>query len=162
TPGDYTASIDWGDGTPGSPDVTPGLISGPDAGGTFTVTGSHTYHAAATFTAHVSVAEADNPATAATATSTVQADGVLTVAGTNGDATLVLNATNASSGSSTPNGDPSVDFAGVPSFTFLGWGGNDTFVLHNPAAGRFAPVNGTLFDGGGQPGDNLVQDGGGS
>jgi hypothetical protein len=35
---DYTASIDWGDGT-----ASTGAISGPDQNGLFTVTGSHAY-----------------------------------------------------------------------------------------------------------------------
>jgi len=35
---DYSASINWGDGT-----TSAGTISGPDASGVFTVTGSHTY-----------------------------------------------------------------------------------------------------------------------
>jgi hypothetical protein len=35
---DYTASIDWGDGT-----TSTGTISGPDQNGVFTVTGSHAY-----------------------------------------------------------------------------------------------------------------------
>ncbi|HEX7378149.1 MAG TPA: hypothetical protein VF278_13610, partial [Pirellulales bacterium] len=36
---DYAASIQWGDGTSASA----GTVSGPDAGGVFTVTGSHVY-----------------------------------------------------------------------------------------------------------------------
>jgi hypothetical protein len=47
-PGDFTASIDWGDGTP----ISAGTISG--GGGRFTVTGSHTYASAGTFSARVS------------------------------------------------------------------------------------------------------------
>jgi hypothetical protein len=35
---DYSASVDWGDGT-----VNAGTISGPNGSGVFTVTGSHTY-----------------------------------------------------------------------------------------------------------------------
>src|SRR5262249_8440059 len=36
TPSDFTATIDWGDGT-----ITPGTVTG--GGGFFTVTGTHTY-----------------------------------------------------------------------------------------------------------------------
>jgi hypothetical protein len=36
--GEFTAAIDWGDGT-----TSPGTISGPDQNGVFTVSGSHTY-----------------------------------------------------------------------------------------------------------------------
>jgi ELWxxDGT repeat protein len=39
TASSYTATINWGDGT----STSPGSISGPDASGLFTVTGSHTY-----------------------------------------------------------------------------------------------------------------------
>ena len=41
--GDYTATIDWGDGT----DTTSGIIAAGTDPGTFTVTGSHTYDAPA-------------------------------------------------------------------------------------------------------------------
>src|SRR5262249_44128188 len=43
TPSDFTSSIDWGDGT-----TSTGVISG--TGGSFTVTGSHTYATAGQFT----------------------------------------------------------------------------------------------------------------
>jgi uncharacterized protein (TIGR03118 family) len=42
TAGNFTISIDWGDGTAALPDVTPGTVR-EDAFSTFTVTGSHTY-----------------------------------------------------------------------------------------------------------------------
>ena len=46
---DYTASIDWGDGT-----ATTGTISGPDQNGVFAVTGDHTY-AAGSFPINVTI-----------------------------------------------------------------------------------------------------------
>jgi uncharacterized protein (TIGR03118 family) len=42
TAGNFTISIDWGDGTAATPDITPGTVR-EDAFGTFTVSGSHTY-----------------------------------------------------------------------------------------------------------------------
>jgi hypothetical protein len=41
---DYSATVDWGDGS----GATSGAISGPDANGTFTISGSHTYTALGT------------------------------------------------------------------------------------------------------------------
>jgi hypothetical protein len=157
----YTATIDWGDGTPTSPDVTPGTISGPDAG-TFTVKGSHTYHVAGPHTVQVTVALASASAATVSATSTAEVGGDIVVVGTDGDDTLVIIATNTKSGSFVLNGSPAVAFVGATSFTFLGRGGNDTFVIHNPVDTRFAPAVGIHFDGGGQAGDNLALDGGGS
>ncbi len=51
--GDFTATIDWGDGTPGSPSTATGTIGG--AGGSFTVTGSHTYAGEGFFLVRVTV-----------------------------------------------------------------------------------------------------------
>src|SRR5262249_38706655 len=49
--GDYTATVNWGDGT-----TSVGTVSGPDGSGTFTVRGSHTYAAAGgTFTITVTI-----------------------------------------------------------------------------------------------------------
>ncbi|HEX7378698.1 MAG TPA: DUF4214 domain-containing protein, partial [Pirellulales bacterium] len=48
---DYSASVHWGDNT----SATPAAISGPDAAGDFTITGSHTYAAPGTFSATVTV-----------------------------------------------------------------------------------------------------------
>ena len=62
--GDLPASINWGDGT-----TTTGSVSG--SGGSFTVTGSHTYTAPGTDNVHVTLSD-DAPGTAtATANSTV-------------------------------------------------------------------------------------------
>jgi hypothetical protein len=58
-PGDFTATIDWGDGT-----TTAGVVSG--GGGTFTVSGTHTYAAAGSFPVTVTLAE-DAPGTATAA-----------------------------------------------------------------------------------------------
>jgi hypothetical protein len=62
-PSDFTALIFWGDAT-----VTPGTVTG--GGGTFSVSGTHTYAAAGAYTVGVDLAD-DAPGTAAaTATST--------------------------------------------------------------------------------------------
>jgi hypothetical protein len=62
-PGDFVATIDWGDGN-----TTAGTVTG--GGGTFTVSGTHTYANAGVFTVTVTLTE-DAPGTAtATATST--------------------------------------------------------------------------------------------
>jgi hypothetical protein len=62
-PGDFTATIDWGDGV-----TTAGTVSG--GGGTFTVSGTHTYASSGSFPVIVTLTE-DAPGTAtATVTST--------------------------------------------------------------------------------------------
>jgi hypothetical protein len=76
---DFTALIDWGDGT-----TTLGTISG--SGAAFTVDGSHTYTAPGTDTVTVSVA--DNPPGTATASGTSTA----TIAARTVTGTMVLNA----------------------------------------------------------------------
>ncbi len=56
-PGDFTATIDWGDGTRSAGTIA----SGP--GGTFVVTGSHAYSEAGNYTAEVTVADFATPST---------------------------------------------------------------------------------------------------
>jgi hypothetical protein len=62
---DFTTTINWGDGT-----TTLGTVAGP-TGGPFTVTGSHTYKPARSFT--VTVTAADDPPGTATASATATA-----------------------------------------------------------------------------------------
>jgi PKD repeat protein len=64
-PSDFTATIDWGDGT-----TTPGTVSG--GGGTFSVSGTHTYATSGTF--NVIVTLTDDPPGTATATTTSTAN----------------------------------------------------------------------------------------
>ena len=72
--GDYTATIDWGDGT-----TSAGTIGG--SAGSFTVTGSHTYAEEGTSTVTVTITDTDNPANQATVTATATvADAALTSA----------------------------------------------------------------------------------
>jgi hypothetical protein len=65
TPGDYTATIDWGDGSP----TSAGTISGP-TGGPFTVTGTHTYVEEGSYAVAVTITENSDLTNTATANST--------------------------------------------------------------------------------------------
>ncbi|MFD8087408.1 Ig-like domain-containing protein [Kitasatospora sp. NPDC059722] len=65
TAAEYTATIDWGDGTTGTGTVTGGT------GGPFTVTGTHTYRSRRTFTVTVTITDRDNGANTARATTTI-------------------------------------------------------------------------------------------
>ena len=49
---DFTASISWGDGT-----TSPGTVTGPDADGNFSVSSSHAYALAGSFTGSVTVTD---------------------------------------------------------------------------------------------------------
>ena len=60
TASDYSASIDWGDGT----SVTAGVITSNSSGG-FTVTGSHTYGAAGAFYPQVTITQTSGATTTA-------------------------------------------------------------------------------------------------
>jgi WD40-like Beta Propeller Repeat len=71
---DYSASIDWGDGG-----TSTGTVGG--SGGSFTVTGSHTYTEEGSYPVSVQIADTGNPSDTATATSTA----------TIGDAALTAN-----------------------------------------------------------------------
>jgi hypothetical protein len=74
TSGEYTATIDWGDGSP----TSAGVLSGP-VGGPFSVVGSHTYAEEGTYTVKVTVMDTDTPSNTATATTTAKvADAPLT------------------------------------------------------------------------------------
>jgi hypothetical protein len=64
-PGDFTSSIDWGDGTP----VITGTIGG--ANGTFTVSGAHTYAAPGNYTVRTILQHPTGPPAVAVGTVTV-------------------------------------------------------------------------------------------
>jgi len=64
-PGDFTSSIDWGDGSP----VITGTIAGSN--GVFTVAGAHTYAAAGTYTVRSTLQHPTGPPAVAVGTVTV-------------------------------------------------------------------------------------------
>ncbi len=65
TASEYSASINWGDGS-----TTTGTITG--SGGNFTVNGTHTYAEEGSFTVTVTITDVDNASNTATATSTAK------------------------------------------------------------------------------------------
>jgi hypothetical protein len=74
---DYTASIDWGDGT-----TTTGAILGPDENGVFTVLGEHTYGADGFFTINVTIThESADPVTVSTSATVTGPGGGASLAG---------------------------------------------------------------------------------
>ena len=69
TASEYSAAIDWGDGSSSPGDGHPVIISG-STGGPFTVSGTHTYAQEGTDTVTVTIADVDASSNTATATST--------------------------------------------------------------------------------------------
>src|SRR5262249_46905469 len=71
---DFTATIDWGDGTPSLPDITTGTITQPGGvGTTFNVSGTHTYTKAGTFSVLVTISDIGGSKTTAHTTATIAA-----------------------------------------------------------------------------------------
>jgi hypothetical protein len=60
--GDFVATIDWGDGVPGSPDITPGVVSAvPNSSPTvWAVSGPHTYAEEGSYQVKVSITDDDH------------------------------------------------------------------------------------------------------
>jgi hypothetical protein len=84
----------------------------------------------------------------------------LTIDGTGGDDTIVVNATGTDSGTYSINGGPAIAFSGVTQLAVSGGAGNDTLTVVNPDGSLFAPASGISYDGGGQSGDALEVVGG--
>jgi hypothetical protein len=80
---DYTASIDWGDGT-----TSTGTISGPDQNGVFTVTGDHTY-SAGSFAINVTISHESGGGSVTVSTSASVSGGDLALAATGMNFTAV-------------------------------------------------------------------------
>ena len=79
TASEYSATINWGDGSA----PTAGTITGP-TGGPFSVSGTHTYIEEGTYAMTIVITDVDNPTNTATATSTANvADAPLTATCTN-------------------------------------------------------------------------------
>jgi Bacterial Ig-like domain (group 1) len=75
TAGEYAATIEWGDGSSST-----GTVSG--SGGSFAVSGEHTYADEGSYTITVTTTDADNSSNSATATSSASvADAALTASG---------------------------------------------------------------------------------
>jgi hypothetical protein len=75
TPEEYAATIEWGDGT-----STEGTVSG--SGGSFAVSGEHTYADEGSYEVKVAITDVDNPAISASTTSTATVlDAALTASG---------------------------------------------------------------------------------
>jgi hypothetical protein len=111
----YSATVNWGDGTA----TTTGSISGPDADGNFTVTGSHTYAEESTAAETITVVIQRTGSPAATTTDTINvADAPLSVIG----ATLTAQANSALSGTiatftDTGGAEPIADYSAM-----INWG----------------------------------------
>jgi hypothetical protein len=79
TASEYTATIDWGDGS-----TSQGNITGGGGTGSFTVSGSHTYTEEGTYTVVTTITDKDNALNTANATGTAKVtDAALTANGTN-------------------------------------------------------------------------------
>jgi streptogramin lyase len=74
SPGDFTATIDWGDGTP----TATGTITAPVEGPTYRVSGSHTYAEEGSYTITVTLADQDDTDTATAHDTASIADAALT------------------------------------------------------------------------------------
>ena len=70
-PNDLSATIDWGDGQPGSPDTSAGTLVEQGNTGVYTVEGSHTYAAAGSDAITVTINDKGGQTTTATAAATV-------------------------------------------------------------------------------------------
>jgi hypothetical protein len=128
TAGDFTASIDWGDGSTDS-----GTVSG--SSGTFTVSGSHLYAQEGTFPVTVTVAEGPAEASATGVASVVAAETLPANAPSTAPATVP---------STIPSTVPSTTPATVPSTM----GGSDTSSSPPPPlllTGQGVPVTGFEF-----------------
>jgi PKD domain len=129
--GDYTVSINWGDGSNSS-----GTVSGSD------VSGAHTYAAAGTFTVTVSITDAGGASTNVVDTATVGAAGqpapkaAFTIAAPAGNgAPLVLDGSATHGPGTTPVRTYNWQVAGANTSTDTCGGGTSKLKLYAPHAG---------------------------
>lgn len=154
TAGEYTATINWGDGTA----PTSGTITGP-IGGPFTVSGTHTYTEEGTYTATVTINDVDTPTNSAAVTSTaVVADAPLTATCTNKVSSqsfsgVVASFTDANPFATTADFTATInwgDGASSPgTVTANGTGGFDVNGTHTYTSTGFFTVTTTINDDGG-------------
>ena len=152
---EYSATIDWGDGT-----VTAGTIGG--GGGSFTVSGDHTYADEGSYSATVTITDADNASNTATAASSASvADAALSAGTLNvGGATEGGSPTDLSFGFSDGNpGATAADFKAS-----IDWGDGTTTAGTVSASGSGWVVNSShaYADEGSYPVSVSVSDDGGS
>jgi hypothetical protein len=119
----YAAAIAWGDGTTSDGTVT-------DAGGTFTVSGSHTYLSAGAEAIRVQISHREGYTTAATAAATAAVSGDAVFTGTGGESLVVTRTPSGATGdvTYTRDGGAPVALHGVTSLTFNGTG-SDTLTV---------------------------------
>ncbi|HVC96995.1 MAG TPA: DUF4214 domain-containing protein [Pirellulales bacterium] len=142
---DYSATVDWGDGS----GTTAGTITGPDANGVFTITSSHSYTAAGnpaiTITVHHDAVTPDatvqDEVTVTGPVNFTSPGGDVTVKGVNGNLEIVSGATVVST---TPLGE-------VASVTITGADGVANNFTLDYSGGTFLVAGGTTFNGGALP-----------
>jgi hypothetical protein len=126
TASEYEATIEWGDGSKST-----GTVSG--SGGSFAVSGEHTYADEGSYTVTVKITDVDNSSNSATATSSAKvADAALSASGVSTTSPqafsgTVANFTDANSGSTTADFTATIDWGdGSPtsSGTVSGSGGS--------------------------------------
>src|SRR5262249_28895365 len=73
----------------------------------------------------------------------------VSITGSSANDSLVINASNANSGTYSLNGGTPIAFSGLNSFTFTHSGQPNNLTLHNPSGGGFGPSGGIFYNGGG-------------
>jgi hypothetical protein len=123
-PDSYAAVIAWGDGTTSAGTIT------DSGGGTFAVSGSHTYTSAGAAPIHVQISHRLGDTTAATADATAAVSGDAVFTGTGGDSLVVTRTPGGAPGdvTYTRDGRTPVALHGVTSLTFNGTG-SDTLTV---------------------------------
>ena len=132
TAGQFSASINWGDGTA----VSPGMISGP-TGGPFTVTGMHSYAGETKVNAVVSITENDINSIVATATDQVSvADAPLVATASPNFVSTNLAVTNMALATFT-DGNPAATTGDFSASVNWGDASTSTGTVSGPIGGKF-------------------------
>ncbi len=113
----FTALINWGDGTPTVPDITTGTVNVTQGSAGVmtvgTVSGSHLYQPGKTYAVQVSVTDADGQSGTTSLTATVGAPSVTVSAGANTQQAVAGSVFNLSQVTFTDNGSPGTDMATI-------------------------------------------------